>query len=185
MQTQLFTAIPYACAFFTLLVVCIVSDYINKKGVLLIPCLSLTVIGYIILLTQTSVKVKVFATCLITSGLYPSVILITTWVSVNTAGFTKRGTTWALAEVSGQSFSIMGTHIYDHPPRFIKGHSIVLAFIVLAILSAIGLVLWMNHTNKKRDEIERDFQERGEVHPHASRSLEEEFDYHISFRYIL
>lgn len=33
--------------------------------------------------------------------------------------------------------------------------------------------------------MEREFGVRGEVHPHVGRSLEEVYDYYISFRYIL
>ena len=184
-QTQLFSVIPYACAFVTLLGVCTISDRLNKKGVFLAASLSIACIGYIILLTNVSVHVKVFATCLVTSGLYPSVVLVAAWVAMSTGGFTKRGTTWALAEISGQCFSIMGTHVYTDPPRYVKGHSVVLAFMFLALLSTVSLLFWMNHLNRKKDRIESEYQERNELHPHASKSLEEEYDYHISFRYIL
>ena len=185
MQTQLFSVIPYACAFITLLGVCIVSDRLNKKGIFLVASLCVACIGYIILLTNVSIHVKVFATCLVTSGLYPSVVLVATWVSMNTGGFTKRGTTWALAEISGQSFSILGTHVYTDPPRYVKGHSVVLAILLLALLSTVFLLVWMNYLNKKKDGTEAEYQERNELHPHASKSLEEAYDFHVSFRYIL
>ena len=66
--------------------------------------LSVACIGYIILLTVYSVPVLVFATCLVTAGLYPSVILLATWLGINTADFTKRGTIWAMAEIFGTVF---------------------------------------------------------------------------------
>jgi hypothetical protein len=43
----------------------------------------------------------------------------------------------------------------------------------------------MNYLNHKKDRIQNDYQERNELHPHASKSLEEEYDLHINFRYIL
>ena len=183
--SQLFSVIPYACAFVMLLGVCLISDRFNMKGVPLIASLSLASLGYIILLNNVSVHVKVFATCLITSGLYPSVILVSTWVGMNTGGFTKRGTTWALAEISGQSFSILGTHVYTDPPRYIKGHSVVLGFMVLAVLCTVSLVLWMKRENQRKDRIVSKYRERNELHPHTSRSLEEEYDFHVNFRYII
>ena len=169
----------------TLLGVCAISDRLNKKGIFLALSLSVACIGYIILLINVSVHVKVFATCLITSGLYPSVVLGAAWVAMNTGGFTKRGTTWALAEISGQCFSIMGTHVYTDPPRYIKGHSVILAFMLLALLSTVFLLSWMHRLNQKKDRTESEYQERSELHPHASKSLEEEYDFHIAFRYIL
>ena len=184
-RTQLFSVIPYACAFVTVIAVSWVSDRVNKKGVFLIGTLSVACIGYIILLTNVSVRVKIFATCLVTSGLYPSVILLVAWLGMNTAGFTKRGTTWAMAEISGQCFSIMGTHVYTDPPRYIKGHSVVLGLMLFALLNAVALLLWMKHLNQKKERVDNEYRERGELHPHLSRSLEEEYDFHQSFRYIL
>ncbi|KIY00304.1 uncharacterized protein Z520_03989 [Fonsecaea multimorphosa CBS 102226] len=184
-KAQLFTVIPYACAAVFLIAICFLSDRYNMKGPLLVVTLSVSVIGYIILLSVRSVPVLVFATCLITAGLYPSVILLTSWLGINTCGFTKRGTTWAMAEVFGQCFSIMGTHVYDSPPRFIKGHAIVLGFLSMAIIMTVSAVFWMKHENKRKDaEIER-YRDSGEHHPHFERSLEDEGDQHIAFRYIL
>jgi len=80
----------------------------TKKGVFLVASLSVACLGYIIILTNVSIQVKVFATCLVTSGLYPSVVLVAIWVGMNTGGFMKRAATWALAEILGQSFSILG-----------------------------------------------------------------------------
>jgi hypothetical protein len=61
----------------------------------------------------------------------------------------------------------------------------VLAFIAFALLNTIALILWMNYLNYKKDRIRNDYQERNGLHPHASKSLEEEYDLHINFRYIL
>lgn len=145
----------------------------------------LSSIGYIMLLTVSSVTVKMVAACFITSGLYPSVVLLVSWLGINTGGFTKRGTTWAMAEVFGQCFSIMGSNVYNDGPRFIKGHSIVLGFLLMGMITTTSLYFWMRRLNKKRDHEESEYAARNEIHPHASRSLEEEFDFHVSFRYIL
>ena len=167
-------------------IICRISDRMNRKGVFVIGTLSAVAVGYIILMAVVSnTGAKIFAACLITSGLYPSVVFLASWLGVNTGGFTKRGTTWALAEIFGQCFSIMGTHIYDSPPRFIKGHAIILGFIFLGIINSCILIWWMKRENARRDAIEKDYRDRGEAHPHASKSLEEVQDFHISFRYIL
>lgn len=184
-QAQLFSVIPYACATVTLVVVCFMSDRLNIKGPVLLVCLLLSAIGYIMLLTVSSTAVKMVAACFITSGLYPSVVLIATWLGINTGGFTKRGTTWAMAEIFGQCFSIMGSNVYTDGPRYIKGHSVVLGFLLMGMISTTALIFWMRHLNKKRDSEESEYVKRNEPHPHASRSLEEEFDFHVSFRYVL
>ena len=176
---------PYACATVSTVVVSYYSDRLNLKGPCLILTLSVACVGYIILLTVYSVPVLVFATCLITAGLYPSVILLTTWLGVNIAGFTKRGTTWAMAEIFGQSFSIMGTHIYTKPPRFVKGHAIVLGFLLFGAICTATLTCLMRYLNKHKEAELQRYASRGEPHPHLERSLEEAGDDHLSFRYIL
>ena len=184
-NAQLFSVIPYAVACVTLLSLATISDRLNRKGPFVILSLSVACIGYIILLTASATSVKTVGACFLAAGIYPAVVLKLNWLAINTGGFTKRGTTWALAEVVGQCLGIMGNNIYDTPPRFIKGHAIILSFLLAAIVVATGLLLWMSRENKKRDRILADFAQRGEVHPHIGRSLEEEFDRHINFRYIL
>ncbi|KAJ9603715.1 hypothetical protein H2200_011901 [Cladophialophora chaetospira] len=125
LRTQLFSVIPYACAGTTIFIA-IISDRFNKKGIFLVGTLSWTCIGYAILLSNVSVASKIVAACIATSGLYPSIILLNSWLLANSAGYTKRATVWAMAEVFGPAFSILSSHVYDTPPRFVKGHSIAL-----------------------------------------------------------
>ena len=93
-HTQLYSAIPYGCATVTLVAINIISDRVNKKGPFLVGCLTCTCLGYIILIAVESVHVKIFATCLVASGIYPSVILLASWLGINTGGYTKRARTW-------------------------------------------------------------------------------------------
>lgn len=162
-----------------------ISDKLNLKGPWLMVCLSMTSIGYVILLATRSVPVLVFATCLVTAGLYPSVILLASWININTAGFTKRGTTWAMAEIFGQCFSIMGTHVYTKPPRFIEGHAVVLGFLLVGLFSTSLLILTMRYLNKRKEVAVQQHLINGEPHPHAGRTFEDEGDSHLSFRYVL
>lgn len=185
MRTQLISVIPYACAFAAVLGLGIASDRVNKKGPFLIATLTSAIVGYVILLNNVSDVAGSVATCLITSGLYPSVILLITWLSINTAGFTKRGSTWAMAEIGGQCLSIMGTHVYTDPPRYIQGHSVLLALMCTALIAVEANIYWMRRCNLKKDRIEHEYCETGEPHPHYKMPLEEVQDQHISFRYIL
>ncbi|KAH8812389.1 major facilitator superfamily domain-containing protein [Xylogone sp. PMI_703] len=184
-QTQLFSVIPYACAFATLIIVNTISDKLNVKGPFLMGCFCISITGYIILLSVHNYHVKMFATCLITMGVFPAVTLQGAWVNINTGGFTKRATTYGTTEVIAQCFSILASHIYTDPPQYIKGHSIVLSFQALALLSTIAAYLYMRHLNKRKDEEARSHADAGTVHEHHHKSLEEVYDYHPSFRYVL
>lgn len=184
-NTQLFSAVPYAVAFVALISLNYASDRVNQKGWFLIGSLTSAIIGYAILLTDVSYGVKIFATCLITGGLYPSVTLLVTWLSINTTGFTKRGTTWAMAEIGGQCMTIGVTHAYNRPPRQLQGHAVVLGLLCLALLNAVFLRFWLARCNSQKEQIAHEYDARGEAHPHRVRSLEDENDQHQYFRYIL
>ncbi|OPB46934.1 hypothetical protein A0O28_0070580 [Trichoderma guizhouense] len=184
-RTQLFSIIPYACAFVTLLIVNYTSDRTGIKGPLLMLCFAFSIVGYIILMVVNSVKVKIFGTCLITMGVFPCVTLLGAWASINVGGFTKRAMTWGVAEVVGQCFAIMASHIYTDPPRYLKGHSICLAFQAMGFISAFLMWLHMRHLNGKKEEEAARHQAAGTVHPMSHQSLEEAYDYHPDFRYIL
>jgi hypothetical protein len=88
---QLFSVIPYACALVCLSITALISDRINVKGPILVIALSVSSIGYIILLTVHSVAVKMVGARFIAAGLYSDIILAVTWLGINTGGFTKRG----------------------------------------------------------------------------------------------
>lgn len=186
-NTQLFTIIPYACAFFCVLFAGYMSEYWNTKGPFIMAGFSLSCIGYIVLLSTNNTVASVVAACLITSGCYTSIITLPIWLTINIGGFSKRGTAWALAEITGLCTSIMGTRIYTEPPRFVKGHSVSLSLNILALLSAVTAYFWMSYQNKKKDRVQAEYAARCELHPHiATRAtLEEVHDDHISFRYIL
>lgn len=184
-NAQLFSVIPYACAFVSLITICTISDRLNVKFIPIVCLLSITLIGYVLLITLTSVSARMVAICLVVGGAYPTVVLIVTWIGINTAGFTKRATTWSVAEICSNSVGIMGPHVYTNAPRFIKGHSIVIGFTCSSIFMASCAYLYMAAENKRRDKVEQDFFERGETHPDMNKTLEQLCDRHIAFRYTL
>ena len=142
-------------------------------------------IGYIVLLCNVSVAAKIVAVCIATAGLYPSVILMSAWIMSNTAGYTKRAMSWAMAEIFGQCMGVMASHIYTTPPRFIKGHSIVLGLLLYTALVTCFLMWWMNRENKHKAEEVARYESAGELHPHREKSLEEVSDFHVDFKYII
>ncbi|KAF2168681.1 hypothetical protein M409DRAFT_36326 [Zasmidium cellare ATCC 36951] len=183
-RTQLFSVIPYACAS-CVIPLSLVSDRLNIKGPFLLGTILVTCTGYIILLCEVSVAAKIVACCIAASGLYPSVILMQAWIVGNMAGYTKRATSWAMAEIFGQCFGVLASHVYTTPPRFIKGHAIVLGLLLYAAVMTVALMWWMMRANKKKQEEILRYESEGMVHPHKLKSLEEVQDFHIDFKYII
>jgi hypothetical protein len=177
--------IPYAFASFTLLAVCIVSDRLNTKGPFLLLCLATTSTGFIILLSTTNRIALIAGTCFVTSGLYPGIILTVSWVTINHGGYTKRSTAWAMAQITGQGLSIVGTQVYRHPPRFLAGHGCLLAFFAAAMVATVGNWWYMRRENCKRDDRVEECRIRGIKDDQAEKGEDELLDWHPFFRYIL
>jgi hypothetical protein len=184
-QTQLFTIIPYAFATVTLLAVCFLSDRINTKGPILFACMATSSVRFIILLTTTNKIALIAGTCFVTSGLYPRIILTVSWITINHSGYTKRSTAWAMAQITGQGLSIIGTQVYRHPPRYLSGHGTLLAFFLLALCSIVCNYLWMRRENRTKDSRAEEFRTLGTKDQEAEKSVDELLDFHPDFRYIL
>jgi hypothetical protein len=177
--------IPYAIAFVVILSVSFVSDRVNRKGPFVISGLVASFIGYMLLLFGGTTVIKMVGTCFVVSGVYTGVLLSTVWLGINTAGFTKRGATWAMAEIGAQIFSIIGTNVYNNSgATYRKGHWSNVGLTLAGIVLSSGLLWWYDHSNKKRDRVLAEHAARGEVHPHIGRSLEELYDVHVNYRYV-
>ncbi|OKL59506.1 hypothetical protein UA08_05034 [Talaromyces atroroseus] len=184
-QAQLFTMIPYACAFVTMLAVGYLSDYCRNKAWFVVGSLTCSAIGLIICISTTGKGAGMFGACLLVAGAYPAAILQITWIQVTFCGHTKRAISWGVCQIIGQGLSMSGAQIYTRPPRFFMGHGILLGFIVMGIVSTVTARFLMARANKQRDRELREYEERGEVHPDIGKSFEETCDDHINFRYSL
>lgn len=184
-HAQLFTIIPYGCAFVSMITIGIISDQYRNKGIFILGCLTVTLVGLIILLTTSTKEAGMAGVSLLVLGIYPAAILQMTWIQITFCGSTKRAVSWGMAMVFGQGFSLLGTQIYTTPPRFIKGHATLLGLVVWGMLSTVAAQLTMLHRNRQREKLLKEYAERGEVHPDVGKSLEETCDSHINFRYTL
>jgi len=184
-DTQLYSIIPYAFATVSVPVVCILADRTDKRAIPFLICMATSVTGFVMVLATTN-KVALLAGCsFIAAGCYPAIVVCATWLLGNHAGYTKRCTAWAVAQVFTQSYSIISTQIYNEPPRYFKGHGILLGLNVLGTVSAAICYFMMKRENQKRDQIARDFIARGEQDPDNIKTFEELCDYHPQFRYKL
>jgi hypothetical protein len=181
----LLSAVPYACAAVTMIVLGILSDRVSNKSYFIFGSFSCCVVGLIILLASTSVPAEIFGTCLVTMGGYSAAVLQISWTMINICGYTKRAITWGLSLIFAQGFSMLGSQIYTTPPRFVKGHVTLLALTAWAMMMTAAAHFWMRAANKKRDLILTEYRERGEEHPDVNKTFEELCDNHISFRYHL
>lgn len=155
------------------------------RAIPILLCYGLCAVGLVLLLVTTNKSSRIIGTSLVSAGSYAGVILAATWVLSTYGGYTKRSTAWAFCHLCLQAYSILGTKIYDEPPRFLKGHGVVLGLQTLAAVCLLGKWWIMSSANRKKEALKLEYETRGESLPGSEMSLEELNDDHPAFRYIL
>lgn len=177
--------IPYASAVVALPLVCAAADRFQMRAIPLLFCYILCAAGLITLLATTQRASLIVGTCLVSAGSYAGVIVAATWTLSTHGGYTKRSTTWAMAQLFLQCYSILGTKIYNTPPRFLKGHGIVLGLQTLAAASVLLKTWIMWRSNRQKKQLQAEYATRAEQVPGMEKSLEELNDKHPGFLYLL
>ncbi|KAJ6515911.1 MFS general substrate transporter [Mycena sanguinolenta] len=153
-SAQLHTVPPYVPAAVLTVVVAVLSDRLRWRGPFILICLPFSIAGYILAIAATTNAQRYGGVFLIAAGVYPSVPAILSLLPNNGSGYYKRATTTALQLAIANSGGFIATNIYttDQAPTYIRGHSIVLGFLILAwILAAIN-VWYCAWENKARAE---------------------------------
>ncbi|KAL7916837.1 hypothetical protein GGI35DRAFT_434076 [Trichoderma velutinum] len=142
------------------------------------------IIGFTIILAQTSPAVGIFASNVVTAAVYPGVAIVSGWIPSSNAGYTKRAAATWITQICCQAFSILASRIYNKPPRLFKGHGVLLGFLVITFILLILMAYLMKRHNQKKDALAAEWDARGERNPDESKSLEELCDDHPSYRYL-
>ena len=177
-HAQLMTVPVYAVAFVSTLFFTHVSDRTRMRGPWLMFLATVSLIGLLLLNTVKHNNAARYAgACLAALGMYPSVMIIVTWLAINTRNYTHRATASAVTNIVAQSIIAGVVQEFDTPPYYLKGLYIATGLVALMIPTAAAGILyvkWIN--NRKRqalasdsDEIRalrsKSFEELGSNHP--------------------
>lgn len=172
----------YAFAFVSTIFFGHLSDRFQIRGPLAIGLLCIAMIGYIILIADTTSLVTRYAgLCIIGVGIYPCVPIILTWSNVNIIGFTQRATAAAGINMIAQIIGVVVNLLFNTPPYYITGISVVLALIGVAMLASLSAVFWLRLQNKRK----REAQHTTEVEDKREMSIEEIGNEHPDFFYTI
>lgn len=151
---QLHTVPPYVPAVVFTILVAFLSDRYMMRGPLILICLPLTIIGYIMAIVAKNNHTRYAAVFFIAAGIYPCGPCILALISNNSSGHYKRATTGALQLMLGNCGGFIATFTYtsDQAPKYIRGHSITLAFVTLSWILVACNVLYCMWENKARRE---------------------------------
>jgi hypothetical protein len=152
-QAQLMTVPVYAVAFVTTLFFTNMSDRTNMRGPWLTFLSTLTFIGLILLLTvKTNHAARYAGICMAAAGMYPSVMIVLTWLAVNTRNYTHRATASAITNMIAQSVVAAAVQAFNQPPFYFKGLKLISGFVAFMIpLPAFG-VFYVKLINRRKKE---------------------------------
>lgn len=154
-SANLLSVPPYVLGFITTLAAAVISDRLLVRSIPIVVTMGVVAIGYIILLCPVSVGVRFFALFLCVAGSSPAIALAISFIGANYGPVYKRATAMGLFFCFGNSAGLISSNVYPKTdsPRYIKGHSINLAFSALAILCAVVLAVANRRINSQRNAI--------------------------------
>jgi hypothetical protein len=110
------SVIVYACALVGINVFAQLADRMNRRGISLLMASGVTILGYVMVLAIENYKARLAATCILATGIFATIPISTTWLTLDIAGFTRRGSATAMMNMIAQAFAISGTQAYIDPP---------------------------------------------------------------------
>lgn len=177
-RAQLMTVPVYAVAFVSTLLFTYLSDRTAMRGPWLMFLSATSLVGLLILTTVHHGNATRYAgVCLAALGMYPSVMIIATWLAINTRNYTHRATGSAVTNILAQALTAGVVTTFNTPPLYLKGLHIVIAFVALMVPVALfgsAYVTWMNKGKRRALENNnpevmalrvKSFEELGSDHP--------------------
>lgn len=158
-EAQLHTVPPYVPAVVLTVLVSIAGDKLRWRGPFILIFLPITMIGYIIAIVATTNTQRYAAVFLIAAGIYPCGPCILSILPNNVSGHYKRATATALQLAIANCGGFVATFSYtsDQQPKYIRGHSITLAFVAMAWVFMAANVTYCIWENKARANGRRQF----------------------------
>ncbi|KAI5118773.1 hypothetical protein M0805_005654 [Coniferiporia weirii] len=149
---QLHTVPPYVPAVVLTVVVAFLADRLKWRGPFILICLPITIAGYSLAIRAETNTARYVAVFLMAAGVYPSGPCILSILPNNSSGHYKKATTTALQLMIANTGGFIATFAYtaDQAPRYIRGHTISLAFVCLSWVLIAANVLYCLWENKAR-----------------------------------
>ena len=159
-DAQVQTVPIYAAGLVVALVTAWTSDRLHHRFSFVMIGVSINILGYIVLLAQATVSVKVryMALYFVLCGLWIAGPVAIVWASNNLGGHYKRAIGVAIVNGMGNMAGFVASNVFiaNQAPRYPVGYGVILAMSVLAGVAATGLYLGLRRENRKRDRGERD-----------------------------
>lgn len=146
----------YIVACLITIVVGFMADRTSRRTLYSIVLSVVGVVGYIILISNDAARkpgVSYFAIYLAACGIYPMIPNTIAIVANNSEGAYVRSVVTGVVISFGNINGAVSSNIYpkNTSPRYIMGHAIVLAYIVIGIISNVIFYFGLQYENRQRD----------------------------------
>ncbi|KAF8647123.1 hypothetical protein AX16_006955 [Volvariella volvacea WC 439] len=152
-RAQLMSIPPFAAGCIATIAVGITSDRLNRRGPFIIGSCLVSLIGYIVLYTQTRPGASYVGAILAAVGVYPCIAVDLAWAGSAAGGDVRKGVVLAMVIGIGNLGGICSSFIYFGPPRFFVGHATMMACLSLSITLSCFAMWDYNRLNKKKEAL--------------------------------
>ncbi|KAL4904624.1 hypothetical protein BDW74DRAFT_168238 [Aspergillus multicolor] len=152
-EVQALTIPCYALGAIAYLIVAWFSDRIQKRGIFCCIFAAISVVGYGILISDSSSGVHYFGALLVAMGLYVAVGLPLAWLPTTLPRYAKRTFATGLQLTFGNVSGVMSPFLYktEEGPRYVRGNAVTLGLVAFA--GIVYGIMWAYYgwKNKRRD----------------------------------
>ncbi|KIK98464.1 hypothetical protein PAXRUDRAFT_31147 [Paxillus rubicundulus Ve08.2h10] len=152
-NAQLLSVPPFVAGCIFTILVGIYSDKHKLRGPYVIGGAFVSLLGYIVLYTQSSPGASYVGTIIAAAGVFPTIAVDLAWAGSNAGGDLKRGVVIAMVIGLGNLGGICSSFIYIDPPRFHVGHGTIMGWLTLSILLSFFAMWDYNRINKQKEEL--------------------------------
>lgn len=155
MEAQRHSIYPWLSSMGFNMICAFASDYLHIRLPFAIFASLISVAGFGMLLGSDDPNVKYGACFLVSAGLYTGMPILICWLSLNFLGHTRKSVGTAFIIGFGNIGGIVASFIFpnNERPKYTKGLSINIAFVVFAIVMLfVYFIVLFYRNNKKQDE---------------------------------
>ncbi|KAL4805884.1 major facilitator superfamily domain-containing protein [Aspergillus unguis] len=180
-EVQALTIPCYALGAIAYLTVAWLSDRTQRRGVFVCIFAAISVVGYGVLISDSSSGVHYFGALLVALGLYVAVGLPLAWLPTTLPRYAKRTFATGLQLTFGNVSGVMSPFLYKttEGPRYVRGNAVTLSLVGFAGLLYGGMWVYYGWKNKRRDRGLED----AKIEGMTDEQIEEMGDMSPRFRY--
>ncbi|KAK7951344.1 transporter [Apiospora aurea] len=157
-RAQLMSVPPYVAAAILTVIIGFVADRTRQRGLCNIAVSAIGIAGFAMMVGSNNAAVKYAGTFLGALGIYPCISNTISWMANNIEGVYKRGVVLGFVIGWGNLNGIVSSNIYFHQPRYVEGHAVILAYMIVFLFGgSLLMTTLLRIENRKRREGKRDY----------------------------